>query len=1200
MEIYNNIPLLKEKKIKNIDFFIKKKNKKKKFFFNIHNHTHYNLLSSTIKIENLINKAIKYKMKAVGICDNNMMGAFDFLNSIKNINENKNKKIKGILSYNFFLRKDNTDKFFNHVLIAKNTRGYYNLVKISTYSYLNNCYNIDKNNKIYYIDKKRIKKYSKGLIFLTGNLNSEISYYIIKNNIKKAEQILLYWKKIFKDNIFIEIFINNIKHEEKVNKYLLKFSKKHNIPYINQCDVYYLNKKDYIYHDILFCIKNKITFLEQINKKQSHRINRLPNIFFYFKSYFNLRKKYKNFKEGFTNLKILYKKIKEIKFIKKDFLPHKKKYPKLFLKKNKNKKNINFLYLKYITYKGAKKKYGKLNKVIILRIKKELKLIKLKKFTNYFLIVKNIINIAKKLKVEVGPGRGSVAGSIIAYSINITRIDPLKYDLLFERFLNIYRQKMPDIDLDLNYKTRKKLINYIINKYGPDKVSYIITYGKIGSKTAIRDCSRVFNLPLKKVNYLTSLIVKKISIKNLLNNKISTEIFNKNYNKILNFKSIINLKISLESFILNIAKNLEGLIRNVGIHACGIIMCNKKLNKYVPLLLLTHNTTKENIKLTQYDSRAIENLGLLKIDLLGLRTLAVIKETLEKIKKNKQKFKLNLQDKYTYTLFQNSKTTGIFQYESKGIQILAKTFYPKKFKELIAFNALYRPGPIQYIPSYIERKNGREKVTYDLPIMEQCLKDTYGITIYQEQVILLAQIISGINKYEADILREAIGKKQKLSLIHLKSKFFRNSLKKGYDINILKKIWKDWESFASYAFNKSHATCYAYLTFKTAYLKYHYGKEYLCSILNNYLHNSEKHLKLLLEATNMGLKFVLPNINISQEDFILEGKNKIRFSICGIKGIGVKSTKAILDVRKNKKFESILDFLYRVNLRIINKRLIKILILTGSFDLFGIPIYKYFILDKEKNIPKIENLIKEVSIYKKTENPNFLYIKNKYKNYFNIENKNEYNNDLTIIKYNKEKVKFLGFNFLKELYYKKNKIFNILNLNEYKITSFTQSTILLSGLIIKIFKAHKSFFIKLFNYYNYDIIYIKSLKIANENIKLILKKYEKNIYKNNIVILKLNNNKVLDIKVLKILLSSLKIIFIKIYEKYFYLLYKILIKNILNILKNVKKGIRTNILFKFYDKNKICIYKKYILDIKLNINILYKIKMKYKNIYIKI
>ncbi|MDH3005107.1 MAG: PHP domain-containing protein, partial [Candidatus Shikimatogenerans sp. JK-2022] len=575
LNFYNNIPLLGNKK-KKIKFYIKKK-----IFFNIHNTTHYSILNSTIKIENLIKKAIKNNMLAIGICDNNMMGAFNFIKTIKS----SNKKIKGIVGYKIYI-KDKNNNFFSHVLIAKNTIGYYNLIKISTYSRLNFCYKIDKNknNNIYYIDKKTIKKYKKGLIFLTGNLNSEISHNIINDNIKKAENILLYWKKIFKNDIYIEIFINNLKYEDKVNKNLLILSKKHNILYINQCEVYYLNKKDYIYHDILFCIKNKINFLEKIEKNKKY-IYKLPNNNFYFKNYLDIKDKYKDYKDGFYNLNNLLNKIEDIKFIKKDFLPNKFDLPKFFLKKYKNKKNINYLYLKYLTYKGAKKKYGFINKKIIQRIKKELKLIKLRNFTNYFLIVKDIINIAKKIKVDVGPGRGSVAGSIIAYSINITRIDPLKYDLLFERFLNIYRGKMPDIDLDLNYKKRKKLINYLINKYGPDKVSYIVTYGKIGVKTAIRDCGRIFNLPLKNVNFLCKLIIENYSLKEILKKKNIKKFYKYPvyYNNIINIKRILNFKISLDSFILTIAKNLEGLIRNIGVHACGIIISNDKLNNYVPL-----------------------------------------------------------------------------------------------------------------------------------------------------------------------------------------------------------------------------------------------------------------------------------------------------------------------------------------------------------------------------------------------------------------------------------------------------------------------------------------------------------------------------------------------------------------------------------------------------------------------------------------
>ncbi|WGH24961.1 MAG: DNA polymerase III subunit alpha [Candidatus Shikimatogenerans bostrichidophilus] len=1196
LNFFNNIPLLKG--------INKKKNKKKikTNFFNIHNHTHFNVLNSTIKIEELINKAINNKMKAVGICDNNLMGVFDFINYINKVNKINKNKIKGIIGYNIYI-KDTNNNFYNHVLIVKNTIGYYNLIKISSYSYLNNCIKVDKNknNNIYYIEKEIVEKYSKGLIFLTGNLKSEISQHIIKGNIKKAEKILLYWKKIFKKDIYIEIFINNLKDEKLVNKILLKFSKKHKILYINQCDVYYLNKKDYIYHDILFCIRNKIGFLEQIKEKDRKNIKRLENKNFYFKNYFILKRLYKNkFKKGFYNLKFIYKKIEKIKFIKKDFLPKKFKLPNFFLKKYKNKKNINYLYLKYITYQGAKLKYGQLNNLIILRIKKELKLIKLRNFTNYFLIVKDIIDIAKKIKVDIGPGRGSVAGSIIAYCIGITRIDPIKYKLLFERFLNIYRKKMPDIDLDLNYKTRKDLIYYIKNKYNFDKVCNIITYGKIGAKTAIRDCARVFNMPLKNVSFLTELMNNKIDIKDLLNKRILNKILLKKqipYSIYSYIKRILNVPVSLDNFIINIAKNLVGLIRNIGIHACGIIMSNVKLKKYVPLISLIKNITQEKVILTQFNAKAIEDLGLLKIDLLGLRTLAVLKESIIKIKKKKKKIKFNLKDKPTYTLFKHKLTSGVFQYESKGINLLASKFEPKEFKELIAFNALYRPGPIQYIPSYIERKNNREKVTYDLPIMKECLKDTYGITIYQEQVILLAKIISGINQYEADLLREAIGKKNKLALITLKAKFFNNSLKKGYDINILKKIWKDWESFASYAFNKSHATCYAYITFKTAYIKKHYYKEFLSCVLNNNLQNRVKYLSLLNESKYLNAKFLLPNINISKKDFYTEKNKYIRYSLCGIKGIGEKSTKAILDVRLKKKFTSIFDFLYRINLRIINKRLIKILILTGSFDLFGISKYKYFInkIYKKKKITKIEYLINEITKYKKNPCYDFLLLKKKYNNFFNItkEIKKKVKNDKNLIYYNEEQLKYLGYNFNKDLYYKKHFIFNIYSIYEYnKSFHSINNNILLSGIITNILK--NSISIKDYNCYTLNInkvfyINFKELKIKN-----------KNKYKKDIVLLKILNNKIIDIKFLKNILKNIEFIIIKIYEKFYYKLSHIILKDIKKKLMKVKIGIKKNILFKIYDINKKNIKKENLLNINVNTDILYDIRIKYKYIYFKI
>ncbi|WGH28198.1 MAG: DNA polymerase III subunit alpha [Candidatus Shikimatogenerans bostrichidophilus] len=638
-------------------------------------------------------------------------------------------------------------------------------------------------------------------------------------------------------------------------------------------------------------MKKKNIIIKNKNKKKDNYY--LFNKDFYFKKYSEIKKKFKDLKKGFINLNKIYKKIKFFNIKKKNLLPN-FKLPEKFKKKIKLK-NKNYYYLKYITFKGAKKKYLILNNKIKKRIKKELNIIKKKNFENYFLIVYDIINQAKKKKIFIGPGRGSVAGSIIAYCIDITKIDPLKYNLIFERFLNIDRVKMPDIDIDLENKDRNKIILYLKKKYGFFNVSNIITYGKIGSKLAIKDTARVLNLSLNKVNKLSKNLIKKFTLKEMLDNNLNffyNKLSYKDINKLIILKKIYNNKNSLESKVLYNAKFLEGIIRNTSIHACGIIISKEKLINNIPIMY----NKKNNILLTQYDTYSIEKIGLLKIDLLSLKILTIIKNTIKKIKK-KEKFNIN--DKKTLNLFRKGNTIGIFQYDSLGMRKYLKNLKPNNFNDLISLNALYRPGTIKYINNFILRKNGKEKILYDLPVMKKYLKETYGITVYQEQVILIARKLSGISKIKADNIREAIGKKKINKLKNLKKLFFKNSIKKGYLLKILKKIWKDWENFALYAFNKSHATCYTYISFQTAFLKTHYKIEYMCSLLSNNIYKY-KNLKIFLkESKNLNIKFLKPDINISKKNFLIEN-NKIRFGMGGIKGIGNITINYIINERKKK------------------------------------------------------------------------------------------------------------------------------------------------------------------------------------------------------------------------------------------------------------------------------------------------------------
>ncbi|WGH26583.1 MAG: DNA polymerase III subunit alpha [Candidatus Shikimatogenerans bostrichidophilus] len=1144
-------------------------------------------------------------MLAVGITDNNMMASYYFLNKISNINNNFKKKIiKGILGYNFYLKdKNNNNNFFCHTLIAKNKKGYYNLIKLCSYSNINN-------NNLNFINKKLIIKYKKGLIFLTGNLNSEISYNIINNNIKKSIKILLFWKKIFKNDIYIEIFRDGFKEEKIVNKYLLLFSKKFNIPFINQSNNFYLLKKDYILHDIFLCIKNKekkktpiiseFYYLNNI-KKKGYRFG-LPNNNFYFKNYLDLKNNFNDIKKGFKNLKKIYKKIKNIIIKPKNLLPifkisekEKNKILKREKKKKLNNKKLNNIYFKNLIYKGLKKRYKVINNKIKKRIKKELNVIVKKKFENYFLIVHDIIYKAKKKGIYVGPGRGSVAGSIIAYCINITNIDPLKYNLIFERFLNEERIKMPDIDIDLENKGREKLIKYIINKYTLSKVCNIITFGKIGTKSSIRDVSRIFNLSLNRVNFLSKLIVKKLNLKEILHediNLLRKKTSYRNIYNILKIRSIYNNKNYLESKILFYAKDLEGLIRNTGIHACGIIISNKKIINNIPIMI----NKNKNFFLSQYDTSCIEKIGLLKIDLLSLKTLNVIKNTIKiiKLRNKNKKINFSLKDKKTFELFRRGNTLGIFQYDSNGMINNLKRLKPNNLNDLIALNALYRPGPIKYIPNFILRKNGKEKVVYDIPIMKNILKETYGITIYQEQVIFIARKLSSISKSEADLLREAIGKKKINVLNSIKKKFFEQSIKNGYNVNILNKIWNDWENFASYAFNKSHATCYTYIAFQTAFLKANYRIEYITILLSNYL-KKKKINPLLLESQKVGIKFLPPNINKYKHYFTIE-KKKIRFCINFIKGIGKACINNIY--KKKKGFRSFIDFILNINLRIINKRIFNILILSGTLDIIlGVERYLFF--------KKFNTLLRLIIInnYKKKKNNNnliFKKIRKFFKENFNFKKKKNLNIDIfkkiyLYIYYIKKKDEILNFTFkLKKhiLYFYKFEIifFKIKTLPFiFKFKRKKNKKLLCIVIVKKIFNLNKLYYyVHLEDYkYNRKIIKIKKEYLIKKKITinsiLVIKLY-RNIF-NKIYFIYLKN--------IQNIYKKYKIILIKMYKNILYNLYKKIIKKIIIEInsKKIYNG-KKKIYIILYNNNieEKILYKKKIINKNINREILIFLK----------
>ncbi|BBA17261.1 DNA polymerase III subunit alpha [Blattabacterium cuenoti] len=954
---------------------------KKKKYSHIHNHTYFSILHSTIDIKSLVKRAILWNMPAVGITDyGNMMGAFHFLNTIHSINKKyyPEKSIKGIVGCEVFISdnylqkkftKEEPDKRYQQVFLSKNKKGYHNLTKLCSLGFTEGLYA-----GIPRIGKKLIEKYKENLIALTGDLNAEIPYTILNYGERKAEKIFLWWKDLFGEDFYIELFRHGLEEENYVNNILLKFSKKYHVKYIIQNNTFYLDKKEANAHDILLCIKNGEKQLTPIGKGREYRFG-FPNHEFYFKSTEEMKKIFFDIPESFDFLEELVNKIESYHLFNKILLP-KFQIPKFFedpIDKIDGGNRGENRFLKKITFDGAKKRYKNITKKIEERILFELKTIEKIGYPGYFLIVHNFISQARKMNISVGPGRGSVAGSIVAYCIEITNIDPIKYNLLFERFLNPDRISLPDIDIDFDDKGREKIIEWVVQKYGKNQVSQIITYATMGGKSSIRDTGRVLNLPLKETDRMAKMVPNMYSLNAILYDKnILEKIINKEEKS--NTKKLIEIyqnQSTLEGKVLRQAEILEGTIRSTGVHACGIIISPYNIQEYIPVSV----SKESDLLLTQFDNHVVGYVGLLKMDFLGLKTLTIIKDAIKLIQRTHENIIFTektfppLEDEKTYHLFQKGKTVAVFQYESTGMQKYLRQLKPDKFDDLIAMTALYRPGPLQYIPNFILRKHGKEAITYDLPEMEEYLKETYGITIYQEQVMLIAQKIANFTKGEADVLRIAMGKKQKEKLNKMKNLFLNQAMKKGYPKNILKKIWKDWEYFSCYAFNKSHATCYAYIAFQTAYLKAHFPCEYMASVLSNNMYNIKQLTFLIEECKRMNISVITPDINESNSFFKVTDSNCIRFGLAGIKGVGKNAVKILLQERKkNGPYTSVFNLVKRVDLRVVNKKTLESLILSGALDSFHIDREQYFHVGSDDQLNTLEKIIRFESKLRKTKN----------------------------------------------------------------------------------------------------------------------------------------------------------------------------------------------------------------------------------------
>ncbi|MBE9467004.1 MAG: DNA polymerase III subunit alpha [Bacteroidetes bacterium] len=917
-------------------------------FTHIHVHTQYSILDGASNIPKLIARTKELGMDALAITDHgNMFGVKEFYD------EALKQKIKPLLGIETYVarnsrteQKTKKDRSGEHlIIIAKNIKGYKNLIKLSSFAYTEGFYYKPR------IDKELLEKYHEGLIVSSACLGGEIPQLIMDNRIDDASKTIEWFKNLFGEDYYLELMLHKSDNIDKnkdiydkqviVNKTIIELAKKHNVKIIATNDCHFIKAEDAEAHDRLICLNTGQDFDDPTRMRYTKQE--------YLKSPEQMAEIFSDVPEALSNTQEIVDKVEVYELNYKPIMPD---FP---LPEGFDNEDV---YLEHLTYEGAKERYPEITEEIKERIDFELSTIKRMGFPGYFLIVWDFIRAARELDVVVGPGRGSAAGSVVAYCTKITQIDPLKYDLLFERFLNPDRISMPDIDIDFDDDGREKILKWVVNKYGYKRVSHIITFGTMAAKMAIRDVARVQKLPLSESDKLAKLVpdTPKITLKKAYKEVPELEKAKKSDNELI-------------ASTLKYAEELEGSIRHTGTHACGIIIGKDDLIEHIPMCTLKDS----DLLVTQYDGRFVEPVGMLKMDFLGLKTLSIIKDAIENIKLSRNLDvdidNISLDDKPTFDLYSSGNTTGTFQFESPGMKKHLRNLKPNKFEDLIAMNALYRPGPMEYIPSFINRKLGKEKIDYNLPEMEEYLKDTYGITVYQEQVMLLSRKLAGFTRGQADSLRKAMGKKKKTMMDELKVKFDEGCKNNGFENKITDKIWKDWESFAQYAFNKSHSTCYAYIAYQTAYLKANYAAEYMAAVLSRNITDIKKITIYMDECKRMGLDVLPPDVNESYFKFTVNKKGNIRFGIGAVKGVGKGAVKNIIKERNNEgDFQNIFNFAERVDLHCVSKKTLEALAFSGALDSFSeLKREQYFATDN-KDTSFIETLIKYGNCVKNEKN----------------------------------------------------------------------------------------------------------------------------------------------------------------------------------------------------------------------------------------
>ena len=961
-------------------------------FVHLHVHTQYSILDGASAIKPLIKRAKALGMPSLAITDHgNMFGVKEFHDAA--VKEGV-KPILGCEVYvatgsRFDKKRGREDRGHHLILLAKNLTGYHNLAKMVSYAFTEGYYYHPR------VDKELLRTYHEGIICCSACLGGELPQAIMHGGFDKAEAVVREFKEIFGDDYYLEMQLHRsgdprrdadvYENQKRVNAVILELAAKHNVKYIASNDAHFIMADDAEAHDRLICLNTGKDLDDPTRMRYTGQE--------YLKSEQEMAELFGDHPEALTTTLEIADKVEEYSLEHKPLMPN---FPipddfpidlpqlkESFSKKIKDEVLLaevqratsldeligghpelaeslmiakQFLYLKHLTFEGARRRYGELNEQILKRLDYELSTIEWMGFPGYFLIVQDFIRAAREeLDVSVGPGRGSAAGSAVAYCLGITKIDPIAYDLLFERFLNPDRISLPDIDVDFDDDGRGEVLRWVTEKYGQEKVAHIITYGTMATKMAIKDVARVQKLPLSESDRLCKLVPDKIPDKKLnLPNAIAY---------VPELQAAEASPDPLVRDTMKYAKMLEGNVRGTGVHACGTIICRDDITDWVPVSTADDKETGEKMLVTQYEGSVIEDTGLIKMDFLGLKTLSIIKEAVANVRMHRglelDIDKISISDPATYKLYCDGRTIGTFQFESAGMQKYLRELQPSTFEDLIAMNALYRPGPMDYIPDFIDRKWGRKPIEYDIPIMEKYLKDTYGITVYQEQVMLLSRLLADFTRGESDALRKAMGKKLRDKLDHMKPKFISGGQKNGHDPKVLEKIWADWEKFASYAFNKSHATCYSWVAYQTAFLKANYPAEYMAAVMSRSLANITDITKLMDECKAMGINTLGPDVNESNLKFTVNKEGNIRFGLGAVKGVGEGAVQSIVEEReKNGPFKGIFDFVQRVNLTACNKKNLECLALAGGFDSFPELKREQYFAVNSKNEVFLETLVR--------------------------------------------------------------------------------------------------------------------------------------------------------------------------------------------------------------------------------------------------